>query len=344
MSSPWIFSRPVDLAVFGGSAALSLVALFVGHLLGVLHQTSPGWTWVAAVLLTDVAHVYLTFFRVYLDPDERRRHTLRYALIPLLAFGLGAALYRAGPAVFWRALAYTAVFHFVRQQAGWMKLYHRRAPNLPRWRRTLDLAAVYLGAIYPLAWWHAHLPRGFEWFVEGDFAALPGVVARVVGVVYVMTLGAYAVLSLMAWATGQRAQAGRDLLVLTTAACWYLGIVAFDSDYAFTVTNVFIHAAPYFALVYLTGRARGAKGVFAKGPWAVLAAVWALAFAEELLWDRAVWGERAWLFGEGWSLDRARGWLVPLLAVPQVTHYVLDGFIWRRRESPEVESMVTATR
>ncbi len=35
---------------------------------------------------------------------------------------------------------------------------------------------------------------------------------------------------------------------------------------------------------------------------------------------------------------------MPLLAVPQVTHYVLDGFIWRRRESPEVESMVTATR
>jgi hypothetical protein len=24
-------------------------------------------------------------------------------------------------------------------------------------------------------------------------------------------------------------------------------------------------------------------------------------------------------------------WLVPLLALPQSTHYVLDGFIWRRR-------------
>jgi hypothetical protein len=23
-------------------------------------------------------------------------------------------------------------------------------------------------------------------------------------------------------------------------------------------------------------------------------------------------------------------WLVPLLALPQSTHYVLDGFIWRR--------------
>lgn len=334
--SPWIFSRRVDLVAFGGSALFSVAALVVGHFLGVLHQSSPRWTWVAAVLLADVAHVYLTFFRVYLDPEERRRHPLRYALIPALAFALGVALYRAGPSVFWRALAYTAVFHFVRQQAGWMKLYHRRVPELPTWRRRLDLAAVYLGAFYPLAWWHAHLPRRFEWFVEGDFAVLPPVVASVVGVAYALTLGAYAALSLWAWVRGERSQAGRDLLVVTTAACWYLGIVAFDSDYAFTVTNVFIHAAPYFALVYLSGRSRGARGIFAHGPAALLAAVWALAFAEELLWDRAVWGERSWLFGEGWSMEGARWWVVPLLAVPQVTHYALDGFIWRRRESPEV--------
>jgi hypothetical protein len=31
---------------------------------------------------------------------------------------------------------------------------------------------------------------------------------------------------------------------------------------------------------------------------------------------------------------------VPLLAVPQVTHYVLDGFIWRRKTNPEMEQVV----
>jgi hypothetical protein len=29
-------------------------------------------------------------------------------------------------------------------------------------------------------------------------------------------------------------------------------------------------------------------------------------------------------------------WLVPLLALPQATHYVLDGFIWRRKSNPDV--------
>ncbi len=33
--------------------------------------------------------------------------------------------------------------------------------------------------------------------------------------------------------------------------------------------------------------------------------------------------------------------IVPLLAVPQITHYVLDGFIWRRRTSEQVEQLGT---
>ncbi len=39
-------------------------------------------------------------------------------------------------------------------------------------------------------------------------------------------------------------------------------------------------------------------------------------------------------FGSGFSLEAVEMWLVPLLAVPQLTHYVLDGFIWKRRTAP----------
>ena len=28
-------------------------------------------------------------------------------------------------------------------------------------------------------------------------------------------------------------------------------------------------------------------------------------------------------------------WLVPLLALPQLTHYVLDGFVWKRKNNPD---------
>ena len=126
------------------------------------------------------------------------------------------------------------------------------------------------------------------------------------------------------------------LVVATTAVCWYVGIVAFNSDYAFTVTNVIIHGVPYFAIVYFYAKARREKAspVYQRlsGNWFVfLATLWALAYAEELVWHRGVWHERNWLFGANWDLGDFKPYLVPLLAIPQLTHYVLDGFIWRKK-------------
>ncbi|HEX8152818.1 MAG TPA: hypothetical protein VF698_06830, partial [Thermoanaerobaculia bacterium] len=46
----WLFGRRTDLAVFGGSAMLSLLALAAGARLGLLDRDTPEWAWVAAVL------------------------------------------------------------------------------------------------------------------------------------------------------------------------------------------------------------------------------------------------------------------------------------------------------
>lgn len=66
------------------------------------------------------------------------------------------------------------------------------------------------------------------------------------------------------------------------------------------------------------------------------ATLWAVAYLEELLWDRAIWHDRPHLFGGDLGLDDAHTFLVPLLAVPQLTHYVLDGFLWRRGQNPRL--------
>src|ERR1044071_6913743 len=119
----WPFSRSPDLSVFLGSAAVSLVALWIGARAGVLYGDTPDWAWVPAVLLIDVAHVWSTAFRVYLDTDELKRRPWLYSLVPLIGFAIGVALYSEGELVFWRVLAYLAVFHFIRQQYGWVALY-----------------------------------------------------------------------------------------------------------------------------------------------------------------------------------------------------------------------------
>lgn len=335
----WLFSRNVDLAVFGGSAAASLLLLWIGSAAGLLDEPTPEWTWIACVLLVDVAHVYSTSFKVYLDVEELKRRPLLYAAVPAVGLAAAASVYALGAAVFWRALAYLAVFHFVRQQYGWVALYRGRAREYGRAGHLLDSLAIYAATLYPLAYWHASLPRRFDWFLDGDFAAgLPAAIVGALEPVYWGLLALYAARSAYAWLVTKRPNPGKDLVVATTAVCWYAGIVAFDSDYAFTVTNVLIHGVPYLALVYYAGRRRAeaapaspAGRFFARGLVPFLATLWALAYVEELVWDRAVWGDREWLFGASWEVGALDALLVPLLAVPQIVHYTLDGFIWKRR-------------
>ncbi len=329
---PWLFSRPLDLALFGGPTALSMLALLAGWRLGVLHGDTPSWVWLAAVLLVDVAHVHATLFRTYLDRQELQRRPLLYTFAPLSAFAIGIVLYDQGAMAFWRCAAYLAIFHFVRQQYGWVALYRARGGERDRTGRWIDIAAIYASTLYPLLWWHAHLPRRFSWFVANDLAGrIPEPIVQGAGVLYVAILATYAVRSAMAGFPNP----GKDLVVATTALCWYVGIIALNSDFAFTMTNVLIHGVPYLALVYLYARRNASPASLAarmvrSGPALLLGLVWVLAFVEEAAWDHTAWHEHAQYFGSGWALDRFELWLVPLLAVPQLTHYILDGFIWRR--------------
>lgn len=341
--TPWLFSRAWDLGAFGGSALLALGVTLWAWSTGRSNAESGPGAWVLSVLLVDVAHVHLTWFRVYLDPVERARRARLAAWTPTLCALALLGLFQLGEAAFWRALAYAAVFHFVRQQWGWVALYRAREGDSARLGLHIDRAAIYLATLHPLVWWHARLPRRFHWFVEGDFIAIPSWAPAVTGPLWAAALTLYVARSLWRAARYDRMNPGKDLVVLSTAACWFAGIVLLNGDLIFTVTNVLIHGVPYFALVWRDGARRyrergvGAR-VFAWGAWALVGAVWIIAYAEELLWDRAVWGERGWLFGEAWPLGGWRWWIVPLLATPQLTHYVMDGFIWKRGDTAEIRA------
>ena len=338
MPSNWLFSRRADLLLFGGSAALAVLLLGAGAASGLLDGDAPPWLFLVGIVGVDVAHVWSTGWRVVADGPESHERLALYAGVPLLAWVLGVAAYSVSPLVFWRLLAYLAVFHFVRQQYGWVALYRRRAGETDRAGRMADSLAIYAATLYPLAYWHAHLPRRFWWFVPGDFwLALPRGVERILGPVYVSILAVYVAFALRDTARG-RWNPGKHIVVATTAATWYAGIVATNSDFAFTVTNVFTHGIPYLALVFWFARKRSEKlqfgllhSILKRGPFAFLGILWIFAYAEEAIWDRAVWHDHGWLFGAAWDVNSWKVWIVPLLAVPQLTHYILDGVLWRRR-------------
>lgn len=286
--------------------------------------------WLLLVVAVDVAHVWSTLWRTWLDPAERERRAGLLWALPLAALASTSLTTAVGPAHFWTLLAYVAVFHFVRQQLGFASLYRARA-GLPgrdlggrveRW-------AIQAVCLYAVVWWHVR-GRPFWWFTEGDFVGpWPEWALTAAGVVTAALVVAHAALRLR---DGRR-NPGGDLWFAATAANWLGGIVLARSDLGFSLANVLGHGVPYVALVWHTSRplpdGTGAPALRRAALPALalfLAVPAALALAEELLWDLAVWQDHLP------AVDLPAG-VAPaataLLAVPQLTHYLLDGFIWK---------------
>ena len=347
-SQPWIHSPRVDLLFILGPAffVTALVILLQGHMESV--AMVPPWLWLLLIVGVDVSHVYSTVFRTYFDKVEMQQRQALYLLTPLLAWVGGSLLYSMDSMIFWRVLAYLAAFHFVRQQYGFMMIYARKEEQRYKW---IDKLAIYSATVYPLIYWHAN-QRNFDWFVEGDFIRLDSAIAgQGAAYAYAAVLLMYAVKELWLWHRNAVFNLPRNLMLLGTAFSWLVGIVIFNNDIAFTAINVISHGVPYMALMWIYSQnqiqLQGDKPSF-QFAWVItmfqrqwvalyLAVLMAWAYLEETLWDGLIWHDHASVlyFADKFSIilsEQILVWLVPLLAMPQITHYVLDAFIWRMQQ------------
>ncbi len=354
-TTKWIYSPWFDsIFIIGPSVLVTTIVLLFGSRIMATPEV-PIWVFVFLVLGIDVAHVYSSLFRTYFDKEEFAKRRSLYLTVPLACWGVGAVLYAIQPMLFWIVLAYAAIWHFVRQQYGFFMLYRRgeavptdqTGPNV-KWEYRLDQAAVYLSTFYPLVYWHTY-PKAFGWFDQAEMFRIPTPwIEKTVALVYGVVLVAFLAKEIRKPLVGQGFNLGKVALLVATAASWYVGIVAFNGDLVFTIVNIVSHGVPYMALVWIYQYRKTKAAPHADGPkpanpflrffqWKFIPlyvlALFAIAYAEEWVWDAVVWQERADVFGKALAgftpAPLLLVFLVPLLSMPQAAHYVLDAYIWR---------------
>jgi hypothetical protein len=349
---PWLHSAWADgvFILLPPFFALLLVVLFPAQF-----QSSAGVPviyWLILIVFVDVAHVYSTLYRTYFNPGKYKQGSL-LLVIPLACYVVGVILYSFDALLFWRILAYLAVFHFIRQQYGFMRLYSRKEQSSLINKR-IDTIAIYAATLYPIFYWHVDGNRQFNWFITNDFitVASPAWFLPAGLFVYLIIIALYVIKESIYYFKSRHFNAPRNLLIAGTFLSWYFGIVYFNGDLAFTTLNVISHGIPYMGLIWIaekrqhhqTGKrpSRILNILFSRyGLLYFVIILIALAYLEEGLWDGFVWREHASIFGLFNPLPKIESavmlsLLVPLLALPQSTHYVLDGFIWKIRKKPVV--------
>jgi hypothetical protein len=298
-------------------------------------EVSAIW-WLVLVLIIDVGHVYSTLFRFYWEKDTFQKHKTLLAIIPITAFIVGSSIHFVDSFLFWRILAYTALYHFIRQQYGFLRLYSRKQQQ-EKWSMLIDAVCIYSATLYPVIYWHIHLTGSLSWFVENDFIQIPWSQSEpFLFIFYTGTLVIFLVKEIYYSIKLSIVNIPKNAIVLGTYLSWYAGIVYFHGDLAFTLLNVVAHGIPYITLIWLYGERKSSATYSFKLNGAVLfsAIVIGLAYFEESLWDIFIWKDHPNIFPFLLSVDPLSNSvvlsiIVPLLTLPQITHYILDGFIWR---------------
>jgi hypothetical protein len=346
-TQPWIGNRTTEVLFILLPPFISLLIIFLFPQLFQNVKEMPDAGWVILILLIDVAHVYTTLFRTYFDGHAFRRQKFILSAIPFIGFIAGVIAYSISSVLFWRLLAYVAVFHFIRQQYGFMRVYSRKEAA-DYFSKLIDKITIYYATIYPIIYWHLKGPRNFNWFTDNDFVYINATsLLWLFTALYFINIAVFAGKEIYLIVKNKTINIPRQTVIIGTLVSWYFGIIYFNGDMAFTILNVVSHGIPYMALVWIYGKKnykQAEKGnrflhvVFSRYGIAVfLLLIFLFAFIEEGLWDFLVWKEHSLVFSFN-SLpspdisDKALSFIVPLLALPQITHYILDGYIWKIKE------------
>ena len=358
MQKIWLFSKNIDLWLVALPVWLCWFICFIVP--NSMHTNElPLWFWVFIIVGIDVGHVWSTIFRTYLDKTEFKNHknTLIYA--PVICLFLLFAIASISITFFWTVLAYVALYHFIKQQYGFMQLYRAKYNKVNFKKKISDKLAIYTSMLYPVFYWHINTKRNFSWFVENDFfnlsqwisqvewwdMSLLVLINQVGGFLYFLLLGAWLMEEFFYIRKYQlKVPIGKLIWVLTTACNWYLGIVYFNSDFAFSLTNVVAHGIPYLVLLFFYIVRKKNLQTSSSLPYSKIAGhisfmlitVLILAFGEEYLWDMFLFRDHLHFFTSIGSYPfntllspYAKALAFALLSLPQVTHYLLDGFIWK---------------
>ncbi|THU40906.1 hypothetical protein FAM09_01975 [Niastella caeni] len=343
---PWIYSMKLDGLFILSPPFVSLLVVFLLPGLFRAGEGIPVFWWIVLIVCIDVAHVYSTLYRTYFDRDTFQQQKNILIGIPVVGFVVAVILYSIDDMVFWRVLAYLAVFHFVRQQYGFMRIYSRKE-LFNKWYYRVDQTAIYMATVFPILYWHLNAPRNFNWFVEGDFVYFRAEWLLVIAtILYLLVIAAYLVKEVVFIVKEKQVNVPRNLVMAGTFLSWYFGIVYYNGDMAFTLLNVVSHGVPYMALIWVYGKKKTEAGTSSNygklisrfftryGIVLFLLSMIVMAYVEEGFWDAWIWKEHKSAFSIFYTFSfqppkEVLALLVPLLALPQITHYIIDGYIWK---------------
>ncbi len=353
----WLAGPRFDVPWLFGGAALSLLAAVVA----IRFPDSIHAIWWVWLLAFDGPHMMAAYTRTYLDKQAwRQRRGLLLGSLVCFAVGptclaLNLLLDAEEPFLLYLAVATAYGYHhIVRQHYGFVALYKSKAGQRNSLSFKLDRWALYAGCWIPYLYFLVSHPKARA-LIGLDEAPLPILLTALLAGGWLLSL-ALVLFNFRRTADGQRSIPKLAYLLLTIVlhGFAYLIVGRFEPVYAassgpdqdfllLSVVLTIFHNVQYVALVYLHNRSRYRAGAHGAASWLsrnlLRYAAVCLAFAVVYLAMAGLTGVfPGFVIAAGSQLGpfRLGQWGLALWWGLALHHYLLDQYIWRIRDDPEL--------
>jgi len=327
-----------------GNARRDFLFLIAPGLLGILlshwtlsHLNADFWLPIFGLIILgmiDSGHVYMTIWRTWLHPEERRSNTL-YWVAPLAIFIVLIAWLQLGLPFLWTFTVYATIFHHIRQYYGIQRWYQR----LNQQDLTASGYFLYLLTFLPVIAFHFREGMHAHYYTDHDIVFYPNPFLRNLFIALdVVCFIAWAIFELRRWRQGFR-EWNRIGSIFFPAAMYALVFLKGETAAEILFPLVLTHGIGYLGMMSLSLQ-RSRRQIFTNFMKAMFVLiVTAIAFGVFEFYAELEWIDIDQNYIHGISLLETI--LIGFYLTPLFCHYLFDAVIWKgnHREASLVYSL-----
>lgn len=327
----YFFSPKIDLLAFCSFIPIYFLFLLIDKTQVIQLPKNPPflfllWGWI----IVDGSHVYSSLLVTYGDKDMYRQLKTYMWGIPLVIMVTAFTLSYIGKAqYFYYLLAYSAMIHFIRQEFGWMKIASKLDSSTPKWLYYTDVCTSYSMTILPLLWAIRDTVVA-QWYRPGDVFGVPLVVAEWALKCFWPIVSVFLLANAYHTFKTKTFNSSKMLVFLNTLFGWYIAKTFTTNPYLAGWFFIFHHGLPYYFIVFKTERVSSqynwvkSIGKF-KFPIMYLGCV--LVFYLFLMAHSG----NSFVYALKKSHPIFFSLVYCISIMPQLTHFILDGMIWKKK-------------
>lgn len=325
IESSWVFSLKEDLYVFGGSL---LVALCFGYYFDSFNN------FIFAYVLLDQCHIYSTYFYTYNSKRFSKEFKKILIGIPLFFFILSFVLiHYFGLQYLSFVLSAYSLIHFYKQQRAWFLIASSKEIKKSNFENIVDKAVIFFSIGGPIYISLVENVGRDGWRVARDLFYLPDYIIPYVFNGWIISIILYFSLQVKQFYLYKSISWGKHIQLLSSLLIWVaFRLEPFEKSKIYGLFLLFFsHSFPYYypGIKYVRDRISKGEKFYIPFPESKLIPIFLYVLTVGVVCMEQMLRQAFHGLGNPYHI------IGIIIHTSVLTHFTLDGIIWKKRFHPE---------